>query len=83
MQRSLPRHDSCPGPFTQSSPTALPLLLEQGRGAIVNTSSLSAHVGDHQRAAYQTSKAGIDALTRHVASRWGSRRRHGSGRRRR
>ncbi|WSD21503.1 SDR family oxidoreductase [Streptomyces phaeochromogenes] len=32
---------------------------------------MSAHVGDHQRAAYQTSKAGINALTRHVASRWG------------
>src|SRR5687768_307327 len=49
----------------------LPLLLDQGGGAIVNTSSAAAHVGDHRRAAYQTSKAGINALTRHVASRWG------------
>jgi NAD(P)-dependent dehydrogenase (short-subunit alcohol dehydrogenase family) len=50
---------------------ALPLPLEQGGGAIVNTSSAAAHVGDRKRAAYQTSKAGINALTRHVASRWG------------
>lgn len=57
--------------FALTCRAALPLLLEQGRGAIVNTSSLSAHVGDHKRAAYQTSKAGINALTRHVASRWG------------
>lgn len=29
-----------------------------------------ARVGDYQRAAYQTSKAGINALTRHIACRW-------------
>ncbi|HST84499.1 MAG TPA: SDR family oxidoreductase [Kineosporiaceae bacterium] len=57
--------------FALTSRAVLPLLLEQGGGAIVNTSSLAAHVGDHARAAYQTSKAGINALTRHVASRWG------------
>ncbi|WP_394817691.1 SDR family oxidoreductase [Streptomyces doebereineriae] len=28
-------------------------------------------MGDHQRAAYQSGKAGINALTRHVASHWG------------
>jgi NAD(P)-dependent dehydrogenase (short-subunit alcohol dehydrogenase family) len=50
---------------------ALPLMLEQGGGGIVNTSSAAAHVGDLKRAAYQTSKAGINALTRHVAARWG------------
>lgn len=49
----------------------LPLLLEQGGGTIVNTSSAAAHVGDHSRAAYQSSKAGINALTRHIANRWG------------
>jgi NAD(P)-dependent dehydrogenase (short-subunit alcohol dehydrogenase family) len=38
---------------------------------IVNTSYASAHAGDRIRAAYQTSKAGINALTRHIASRWG------------
>ncbi|MDX3746548.1 SDR family NAD(P)-dependent oxidoreductase [Streptomyces sp. AK08-02] len=57
--------------FALTCRAALPLLLAKGGGAIVNTSSASAHVGDHQRAAYQTSKAGINALTRHVASRWG------------
>lgn len=50
----------------------LPLLLEQGLGAIVNASSPAAHVGDHSRAAYQTSKAGINAMTRHIAARWGN-----------
>lgn len=50
---------------------ALPLLLEQGGGAIVNTSSAAANVGEPTRAAYGASKAGINALTRHVASRWG------------
>lgn len=57
--------------YALTSRAALPLLLEQGGGTIVNTSSAAAHVGDRTRAAYQTSKAGINALTRHVASRWG------------
>lgn len=57
--------------YALTSRAALPLLLEQGGGTIVNTSSAAAHVGDQKRAAYQTSKAGINALTRHVASRWG------------
>ncbi|MFI1360240.1 SDR family NAD(P)-dependent oxidoreductase [Streptomyces sp. NPDC020898] len=56
--------------YALTSRAVLPLLLEQGSGAIVNTSSASAHAGDHIRAAYQ-SKAGINALTRHIASRWG------------
>jgi NAD(P)-dependent dehydrogenase (short-subunit alcohol dehydrogenase family) len=57
--------------YALTSRAVLPLLLEQGGGAIVNTSSASAHAGDHIRAAYQTSKAGINALTRHIAARWG------------
>ncbi|WP_371582100.1 SDR family NAD(P)-dependent oxidoreductase [Streptomyces sp. NBC_01314] len=57
--------------YALTSRAVLPLLLEQGAGAIVNTSSASAHAGDHIRAAYQTSKAGVNALTRHIASRWG------------
>lgn len=57
--------------FALTARAVLPLLLDQGGGAIVNTSSLAVHVGDHLRAAYQTSKAGINALTRHIASRWG------------
>lgn len=49
----------------------LPHLLAQGGGVIVNTSSGAASGGEPQRPAYAASKAGINALTRHVASRWG------------
>lgn len=49
----------------------LPHLLQRGGGAIVNTSSGAVHVGDATRVAYSCSKAGVNALTRHVASRWG------------
>ena len=50
---------------------AIPLLLESGGGAIVNMSSAAAFQGERTRPAYATAKAGIGALTRHVASRWG------------
>ncbi|MFJ2443645.1 SDR family NAD(P)-dependent oxidoreductase, partial [Streptomyces sp. NPDC087658] len=49
----------------------LPHLLGQGGGAIVNTSSAAAWIGEPERPAYAASKAGINALTRHVSSRWG------------
>jgi len=57
--------------YALTARAVLPAFLEQGSGVIVNTSSLAAHVGDRQRAAYQTSKAGIAALSRHIAGRWG------------
>jgi NAD(P)-dependent dehydrogenase (short-subunit alcohol dehydrogenase family) len=50
---------------------AIPLMLERGGGAIVNMSSAAAFQGEPARPAYATAKAGIGALTRHVASRWG------------
>jgi len=50
---------------------AVPLMLEGGGGAIVNMSSAAAFQGEPARPAYATAKAGIGALTRHVASRWG------------
>jgi NAD(P)-dependent dehydrogenase (short-subunit alcohol dehydrogenase family) len=50
---------------------ALPQLLERGGGAIVYTSSAAGHVGEPQRPSYGVSKSGINALMRHVASRWG------------
>jgi NAD(P)-dependent dehydrogenase (short-subunit alcohol dehydrogenase family) len=50
---------------------AIPHLLASGGGAIVNMSSAAAFQGEHARPAYATAKAGIGALTRHVASRWG------------
>jgi NAD(P)-dependent dehydrogenase (short-subunit alcohol dehydrogenase family) len=50
---------------------AIPMLLARGGGVIVNMSSAAAFQGEPARPAYATAKAGIGALTRHVASRWG------------
>ena len=50
---------------------AIPAMLRSGGGAIVNMSSAAAFQGEPARPAYATAKAGIGALTRHVASRWG------------
>jgi NAD(P)-dependent dehydrogenase (short-subunit alcohol dehydrogenase family) len=52
---------------------AIPRMLERGAGAIVNTSSASGLVGDLTRAAYGASKAGLDSLTRYVATQYGKR----------
>ncbi len=50
---------------------AVPELLKRGGGSIVYTSSGAAFVGEAERVSYAISKAGINALMRHVASRWG------------
>jgi NAD(P)-dependent dehydrogenase (short-subunit alcohol dehydrogenase family) len=50
---------------------ALPQMLSRGGGTIINMSSAAAFHGEPTRPAYATAKAGIGALTRHVASRWG------------
>ncbi len=57
--------------FLLTTRVAVPLLLERGGGVIVNTMSAAAFMGEPQRPAYAASKAGVGALTRHVASRWG------------
>jgi NAD(P)-dependent dehydrogenase (short-subunit alcohol dehydrogenase family) len=49
----------------------LPHLLAAGEGAIVYTSSGAAASGEPARPAYAASKGGLQALMRHVASRWG------------
>jgi NAD(P)-dependent dehydrogenase (short-subunit alcohol dehydrogenase family) len=49
---------------------AVPSLTRPG-GAIVNTISLSALVGDEDHAAYGSSKAAVQALTRYVATMYG------------
>jgi NAD(P)-dependent dehydrogenase (short-subunit alcohol dehydrogenase family) len=50
-------------------------MLERGRGAIVNVSSLSGRRSFDQFAlsAYAASKAGVHGLTRELAAQWGSR----------
>ncbi len=50
---------------------ALPHLIESGSGSIVNISSGSYFAGEPTRPAYAAAKAGVNTLTRHVASRWG------------
>jgi NAD(P)-dependent dehydrogenase (short-subunit alcohol dehydrogenase family) len=50
---------------------AIPEILKRSGGAIVCTSSAAAYVGEPERVAYGVSKSAINALIRHVASRWG------------
>lgn len=52
---------------------ALPEILRRGGGAIVYTSSAAAFVGEPERPSYAVSKSGVNALVRHVASKWGPR----------
>lgn len=57
--------------YARSCRLAIPMLLARGGGAIVNVSSGAAFAGEPLRPAYAASKAGVNTLTRHVASRWG------------
>ena len=50
---------------------ALPRLLRRGGGAMIYSSSAAATMGDVERPCYAMAKAGIGALVRHVANRWG------------
>jgi NAD(P)-dependent dehydrogenase (short-subunit alcohol dehydrogenase family) len=50
---------------------ALPALIASGRGAIINTSSGAALLGDVARTAYGASKAAINTLTLYVAAQYG------------
>jgi NAD(P)-dependent dehydrogenase (short-subunit alcohol dehydrogenase family) len=50
---------------------AIPSMLARGGGSIVNTSSGAAFVGERNRPAYGAAKAAINAVSRHVANRWG------------
>ena len=46
---------------------ALPTMIEQGRGAVVNVASINAIRGNHGLVAYSASKGGVDAMTRAMA----------------
>jgi NAD(P)-dependent dehydrogenase (short-subunit alcohol dehydrogenase family) len=52
---------------------AVPAMLERGGGAIVNTASAAAFYGSRSLLAYGTSKAGVVALTRYVATAYSDR----------
>jgi len=51
----------------------LPLMLETGGGAIVNTTSLQAHISYPRTAAYTAAKHGVLGITRTIAKEYGSR----------
>src|SRR6202012_3914633 len=50
---------------------ALPIMIAQGGGAIVNTASTGGFAGDITRMAYSVSKAAIIGLTRQIATHYG------------
>jgi NAD(P)-dependent dehydrogenase (short-subunit alcohol dehydrogenase family) len=52
---------------------AIPVMLEQGGGVIVNTASAAAFYGGTSLGAYGTSKAGLVGLTLNVATAYGER----------
>jgi NAD(P)-dependent dehydrogenase (short-subunit alcohol dehydrogenase family) len=53
--------------------TFAPLMMQQGKGAIINISSLAAHTGWANAAAYGASKWGVAGLTQTLAAEWGER----------
>jgi NAD(P)-dependent dehydrogenase (short-subunit alcohol dehydrogenase family) len=58
--------------FVLAARHAVPHLLDQGGGAIVGTSSGAAYVGMDNRVSYACAKAGMGAVVRHIASRFGN-----------
>jgi len=50
---------------------AVPAMVERGGGSIVNTISGLVLSGDRQRVSYGSSKSGVLALSKHIATRWG------------
>jgi NAD(P)-dependent dehydrogenase (short-subunit alcohol dehydrogenase family) len=49
----------------------IPHMIERGGGSIVNISSGTSSIGESTRVAYGVSKAAINQLTRHLATRYG------------
>lgn len=54
-----------------ASQEAIRIMLAQGGGVILNTTSISAVAGDLNYSAYGASKAGVDSLTRYIATQYG------------
>jgi NAD(P)-dependent dehydrogenase (short-subunit alcohol dehydrogenase family) len=50
---------------------AIPVMLRQGGGVIINTSSDASLAGDMENNAYAAAKAGVNVLTRYVATQFG------------
>jgi NAD(P)-dependent dehydrogenase (short-subunit alcohol dehydrogenase family) len=59
--------------FLLAARHAIPSMLERGGGSIVCTASLAAYIGEPVRVSYATTKAGMGAVVRHIASRFGPR----------
>jgi NAD(P)-dependent dehydrogenase (short-subunit alcohol dehydrogenase family) len=57
--------------FLLTTRHAVPVMVAGGGGSIVNTISAVAYLGEPTRVSYGVTKAGLTALTRHVARRWG------------
>jgi NAD(P)-dependent dehydrogenase (short-subunit alcohol dehydrogenase family) len=58
--------------YVLCSRAAIPALLEAGGGSMIYTSSPAACKGEPIRLAYAVAKAGVEALMRHVANRYGA-----------
>ena len=54
-----------------TSKYVLPLMVDAGRGAVVNVSSNASLFGDATLSAYAAAKAGLNALTRSIAAAYG------------
>ena len=57
--------------FALINKAVIPHLIDAGGGSIVNTASNATFVGEAVRPAYAASKAGINTLSRHIASAYG------------
>lgn len=57
--------------FLLAARYSIPAMLERGGGSIVCTVSGAVYAGEPIRVAYATTKTGMTAVVRHIASKWG------------
>ena len=57
--------------YVRTIKAAPPHMIPQRSGSIVNTASTAAFAGEEVRPAYASAKAAVNAMTRHIARRWG------------